>query len=132
MQNAPTILPADRARALLAERRRFERAFGPELFADPARDILLDLFIAAEEQHVISISSCCIAAQVPQTTALRWINQLGERGLIEYLDDPTDRRRRLVRLTAETHRALSAYFQRAPENTSSGSNGAVDSMRASN
>src|SRR3546814_1843272 len=42
--------------------------------SDPAWDMLLDLYLAAERNtRPVSISSLCIASAVPATTALRWI-----------------------------------------------------------
>ncbi len=73
---APT--PLQRAKEYYRKRRLRERMFGnPDLFADPAWDILIDLFIASEEGRKISVSSACIASAVPTTTALRWIKILG-------------------------------------------------------
>ena len=46
--------------------------FGEGLFADPAWDIMLDLFAARIEGKDITVSSAGIAACVPPTTALRW------------------------------------------------------------
>jgi hypothetical protein len=43
-----------------------EQFFGPDLFADPAWDILLDLYAARLEQQRVAVSSLCIAAAVPQ------------------------------------------------------------------
>jgi hypothetical protein len=60
------------ARRYLRHRRERERLL-PDLFADPAWDILLDLFAASIERRPVSVSSACVAAAVPPTTALRWI-----------------------------------------------------------
>src|SRR5690606_24209072 len=62
--------------------RRLRDEFLPgDLFADPAWDMLLDLFAARLEQERVSVSSLCIASAVPPTTALRWIRTLTEKGL---------------------------------------------------
>jgi hypothetical protein len=49
--------------------------FVPALFADPAWDILLDLAAARIDGRMVAVSSLCIAAAVPATTALRWITR---------------------------------------------------------
>lgn len=104
-------LPDPRAlRAVLKARRQRAKFFNPELFADPAWDMLLDLAAALQEGKVVSVSSLCIAAGVPGTTALRWINVLIEEGLFVREGDGTDRRRSNVRLTDKGARAVAEYF----------------------
>ena len=90
------------ARAMLASRRKMEQIF-PDLFADPARDMLLDLFVAAEEGRELSVTSCCIAAMVPPTTALRWLALLKQQGLVLEEPDLRDRRQKLLRLSPHAH-----------------------------
>ena len=70
-----------------------------DLFQDPAWDILLDLFIAAETNAEISVSSACIASGVPSTTALRAIGVMERRGVLKGGSDPFDARRRFVSLS---------------------------------
>ena len=83
------------ALALAAIRQRDDRLqhFRPELFGDPAWDMLLDLFVARLRGELVCISSLCIAAKVPPTTALRWIGNMEAHGEILRRPDPTDRRR---------------------------------------
>jgi len=97
------------ARRILAARGRLSQFVDSDLFADPARDILLDLFVAGEEGRRISISSCCIAASVPPTTALRWIGMLKKRNLIQESVDPGDGRRKWLSLTPKVHDAMRDY-----------------------
>jgi hypothetical protein len=97
------------ARHILAARGRIGNFIDADLFADPARDILLDLFVAGEEGRRISISSCCIAAAVPPTTALRWIGMLKKRNLIQETVDPADGRRKWLSLTPHIHDAMRDY-----------------------
>ena len=86
------------ARRLLASRRQREAMFGSHLFADPAWDMLLDLFAAHEENVNVSTSSLCIAAAVPATTALRWISGMTTDGILIRRGDPCDRRRTWIAL----------------------------------
>ena len=97
------------ARQILTARGRLSQFVDSDLFADPARDILLDLFVAGEEGRRISISSCCIAASVPPTTALRWIGMLKKRNLIQESVDPGDGRRKWLSLTPQIHDAMRDY-----------------------
>lgn len=81
-------------------RRAREKLFGtPQLFGEPTWDILLDLFIAELKNTKIQTTSACIGAQVPQTTALRWIALLERENLIHRYRDRTDSRRIYIRLT---------------------------------
>ena len=91
----------DAAKALLAARRMRERLFGDGLFADPAWDMLLALFVADEEREPLSVSQLCAASGVPHTTALRWIDSLARAGLIVRAPDSRDARRTLISLHAE-------------------------------
>ncbi len=92
----------EKAAAIYRGRRSRERIFaGLDLFAEPAWDILLDLFVAAGKHHLISVSSASIAATVAPTTGLRWINILSELGLVARSSDSDDRRRTFLRLTAK-------------------------------
>lgn len=91
---------AARVRAHIRARRARDQFFGPELFADPAWDMLLDLSAARMEGRRVSVSSLCIAAAVPTTTALRWIKTLIDRGLLAREADPEDGRRAFISLSA--------------------------------
>lgn len=84
-----------------------------DLFADPAWDILLELYGARIRHKQVSVTSLCIAAEVPATTALRWISIMVERGILERRDDPDDKRRAYVHLAEPVARRLSQYFAEA-------------------
>lgn len=81
--------------------RRERDSFFPEgLFADPAWDILLDLYVARYLGKPIGVSSACVGASVPQTTGLRWLERLVDLGLVSR--SRRDGRSITVRLTEET------------------------------
>lgn len=97
----------------LIEHRRLRDSFFPaELFGEPGWDLLLDLAAARLEGTAISITSACIAAAVPNTTALRWLKLLESHGLIERVPDGHDGRRINVRLTDTGWSAMVAYLSR--------------------
>ena len=100
-------------RAIIRVRRLRDQYFRGNLFADPAWDILLDLMAARLEGRKVAVSSLCIAAAVPATTALRWIKQLTDRGLLVRLADPEDGRRVHIELAEEAARVLGAYLGQA-------------------
>lgn len=72
--------------------------------------MLLDLTAARAEHLRVSVTSLCIASAVPPTTALRWITQMTEMGLMERLNDETDRRRAFIALTDKAADAMARYF----------------------
>jgi DNA-binding MarR family transcriptional regulator len=97
-------------RRVIAARAARRHHFESDLFADPAWDILLELYALRREQRRTSVSKLCIAAAVPTTTALRWLDKLQADGLVEREDDPCDGRRVWVALSAKGFRALEAYL----------------------
>ena len=97
-------------RAIIRRRRARARFFEAELFADPAWDILLDLTAADAERARVSVTSLCIASGVPATTALRWIGQMTEAGLLMRVEDTTDKRRVFISLTDKARNAMARYF----------------------
>jgi DNA-binding MarR family transcriptional regulator len=98
------------ARRFLKARRWRDELLGADLFSDPAWDILLDLFASEAEGRNVSVSSACVAACVPATTAIRWISRLETLGLIERHSDPDDQRRSNLRLSAKAKQAVSAWL----------------------
>ena len=97
-------------RNVIRARRLRSRFFDEELFADPAWDMLLDLLQAEIAQHRVPVSSLCIAAAVPATTALRWIKTMTDSGLFNRRADPHDGRRVFIELAPPTSLALRRYF----------------------
>lgn len=107
---ATPALSADTVRNLIRARRLRGQYFDAELFADPAWDMLLDLTQAEYAQHRVPVSSLCIAAAVPATTALRWIKTMVERGLFVRRADPHDGRRVFIELAPAASQAMRRYF----------------------
>lgn len=99
------------ARRTYALRRKRAVIFGnPDLFGEPAWDILLDLFIAYGEGKQVSVSSACIGSAAPATTGLRWLGVLADEGLVVRENDPEDNRRVLVRLSPRGLAAFDRFF----------------------
>jgi len=103
-------LSADIVRAVIRARRLRARYFREDLFADPAWDMLLDLLQAEIAQLRVPVSSLCIAAAVPATTALRWLKTMVSQGIFVRRADPHDGRRVFVELAPEASQALRRYF----------------------
>jgi DNA-binding MarR family transcriptional regulator len=103
------------AKSLLQERRDRIEVLDENLLGDPAWDMLLDLIVADEFSTRIAVSSLCLAACVPATTALRWIGNLVERNILERCDDDEDKRRVYLKLTPKTRAALLGYLRKVAE-----------------
>jgi DNA-binding MarR family transcriptional regulator len=103
-------LSADTVRSVIRARRLRARYFREDLFADPAWDMLLDLLQAEIAQLRVPVSSLCIAASVPATTALRWLKTMVSQGIFVRRADPHDGRRVFVELAPEASQALRRYF----------------------
>ncbi|MEQ7874553.1 MarR family winged helix-turn-helix transcriptional regulator [Sphingomonas sp. ASV193] len=103
-------LSGDTVRAVIRARRLRSRFFDEELFADPAWDMLLDLLQAEIAQHRVPVSSLCIAAAVPPTTALRWLKTMTDAGLFVRRPDPHDGRRVFIELAPPASEAMRRYF----------------------
>lgn len=102
---------AAQVRLHIRHRRLREEYFGADLFADPAWDMMLDLYAARLERLRVSVSSLCIASAVPATTALRWIKTLTEMGVFERREDQLDGRRIFVALSDNATQAMHGYFR---------------------
>lgn len=104
---------AARIRAIIRARRLRDQYLGADLFADPAWDMLLDLMAARYEGQRVPVSSLCMAAAVPPTTALRWIKALSEQEIFVRIADPEDGRRIYIELADEMAGALEACLRAA-------------------
>jgi hypothetical protein len=104
------VIDASGVRTMIRARRLREQYFNADLFADPAWDMLLDLTAARLEQRRVAVSSLCIAASVPPTTALRWIKVLTEQGVFVRISDPNDGRRVFIELSDEAAQEMLSYL----------------------
>ena len=98
------------ARRICHWRRKRDAMFDPVIFADPEWDILLDLFAESGFGRRVSMSSLCIAASVPTTTAVRCINAMIDQGVLAKSRDANDARRVLIELTEETRAKMRAWL----------------------
>jgi DNA-binding MarR family transcriptional regulator len=98
------------ANKMIADRKKFMQLFPANIIADPALDILLDLYVAKIDEKNISISSSCISTNVPQSTALRWLNILCEYKLLRRHPSKKDGRISYVELTDESFNRMTSYF----------------------
>jgi DNA-binding MarR family transcriptional regulator len=101
---------AEMVRTVIRARRLRSRYFEEDMFADPAWDMLLDLLQAEITQLRVPVSSLCIAASVPATTALRWLKTMTQQGIFVRRADPHDGRRVFVELAPKASQAMRRYF----------------------
>lgn len=101
-RNETLIAQRNYAAHLLRVRRRREQELGADFFADPAWDMLLDLFIRHVDGKRTCVSSACIGSCVPPTTALRYLTMLENGGMIAREPAPDDGRRVFITLTDDT------------------------------
>lgn len=106
----PPEVSVEQVRNVIRARRLRSRFFSEDLFADPAWDMLLDLLQAEISQLRVPVSSLCIAASVPATTALRWLRSMVDQQMFVRRADPHDGRRVFVELAPDASRALRSYF----------------------
>lgn len=99
------------AEDIYRERQRRREFFGEDLFGEPAWDMLLDLYIAEKKNKRVSVTAACIGANCPGTTALRWLQQLEERGLLVREADKKDGRRSFVRLSEQGYAKMTDYLR---------------------
>jgi DNA-binding MarR family transcriptional regulator len=98
-------------RRLIMARGARQRFFSDDLFADPAWDILLELYALHCEQRRTSVSKLTIAAGIPGTTALRWLEKLSTEGLIVRREDHLDARRVWIDLSDAGLVAMESYLE---------------------
>lgn len=102
---------ANLAREIYAQRCRRGKFFDARLFAEPAWDMLLDLFIAELGHKRLSTTGLCVGCGVPLTTGLRWIGVLEDLRLVDRTPDNHDRRCSYVALTPGGRASMRAYLE---------------------
>ncbi len=101
------------ARQLIKARRTRDHAFGlPDLFGEPAWEILLDLFVAKADGSRVSVSSACAASTAPHTTALRYLKALEDHSMIRRTPHETDARIVYVTLSEKAITSMTALLTR--------------------
>lgn len=97
----------------LRRRRLRDDYLSPDVLSDPSWDMMLDLYLTERRGREVTVSSLCIAARAPFTTALRWIAKLEKAGLICRLPIPTDRRSWQMLLTDKGRAAMEGWARHA-------------------
>lgn len=92
-----------KAEMLSRERKARRRVTGrhARFFQGPAWTILLALFVLRSKDVVPAVTTVSYDVEIPISTCLRWIRELGEAGLVASHVDGEDARVRRVHLTDE-------------------------------
>jgi DNA repair protein RadC len=101
----------ENAKGMMRRRLLRQQLLGsPELFGDPAWEMLVDLFIHECERKPISVSALCVTPSIPMSSAIRLCQKLSDAGMIVRIPDLYDGRRTFVRLSPGTSHLIRAYF----------------------
>lgn len=95
---------------VLALRGARAKYLGADLFGEPAWDLLLQIYLAELDHVRLSVSSACNRVDVPDSTALRWVTKLIDKGLVRRYDDQFDQRRSFLALTDSGTAAMKALI----------------------
>jgi hypothetical protein len=134
----PGHVPGDRSyeyvdfcRSILAARKLMARVFGSDLFADPAGEMLLDLYVREHDGITTSITTIWNASNAAYGTTRRSLSIMERRGLIALTPDTQDGRRTLVLLTegARAHIEASLDVMLGRSATRQGDRHAIGSRR---
>ena len=90
-------------------RSRRNAHFGAALFRDPAWDMLLELYVSHERRQWLTVTALCNQADVPSTTALRYLDPLEENGLVTRNGYRSDSRLSIVRPTEKALADVEAF-----------------------
>lgn len=100
------------ARVILKGRQRRSTYLPAVAFGEPGWDMILQLYVADCTGRPIDVSALCSSTGVPKTTALRHLDRLAARDLVERRSDDADGRRIFVlmgdTLRSQTERWLDA------------------------
>ena len=90
-------------------------AFGDGLYADPAWDMMLDLYAQTSRNMTVTVTSACYGGIAPPTTALRYLVDLEKRGIVQRFNNPTDKRSVCVRMTERGMELMDSICTQMPE-----------------
>lgn len=86
------------------------QTFDPNLFGEPAWDILLSLYIIDSDQRRLNVRELSKHANLALTTALRWLDYLDEQELITRKTNRFDRRVIYIELSGKGRAAMDQYL----------------------
>ena len=93
-------------------RRQRSQQLDADLFAEPAWDLLLELYVATREKVDLPVSVASLAAGVPVSVGQRWIKELETRGLVARRCAWDDPQREYLGLTPRATRKMDTLLRR--------------------
>jgi hypothetical protein len=98
------------ARKTQVTRGKIAKLFPRNVFRDSAWDLMLELFVGAQEQRSVCVKQLVLVSGETSTSALRRIDSLEQAGLLRRCHDPKDQRRVSVILTPAGEEAMTAML----------------------
>ncbi|WP_235302917.1 MarR family transcriptional regulator [Sphingopyxis sp. MWB1] len=77
--------------------------------------MLLDLLAHECEEKALSISALCVAAALPESSAMRLVQRMVDAGILVRRPDPVDGRRSFIHIAPAIAHRLRAYFADSAE-----------------
>lgn len=99
-----------KVRAAKEERSRRAEYLPTELFAEPAWDILLELYAFELVGRCVTERELTERIPVPSTVSIRWLKMLDAQNLVTRTVDVVDRTQHQIELTSKALNALDGYF----------------------
>ena len=99
----------DKAMQISLARTKRLQLLPPTLFGEPAWDILIELYLASGRERV-TVGKLAEKCRTPNTTILRWINHMKDKGLVTIVQSPFDARARFVDLTDHAMQIMRFYL----------------------
>lgn len=103
-------LLAEKAQLEYAKRRKRQQFVPSTILAEPAWDMLLELFMQYAGKARVSVTSLCIASACPTSTALRYIALLEDEGFVRREPAVHDKRMTFLELTDKGTLAMGRYL----------------------
>lgn len=98
------------AESILRQRRRRNEYFRASLFAEPAWDMLLELYVRDSSGASATAAQLLMATVTPTSTATRWLALLEDDGWIIRRAHPFQAGTDFVELTDKAREAMKAYL----------------------
>ena len=101
------------ARQLLRLQQTRKKQFAPMEITGPGWNLMLTLFAVPPESAGLGVGQVAEQADIPRTTAIRWLRRLEHHKLVRLVADPADKRVIRVNLTRAGRGGMHASFTAA-------------------